>query len=181
MARHLVLVGLMGAGKTTVGERCADLLARPFDHTDALVEATANLSVAGIYEQFGEEQFREHERDAVADVSASPTPLVIACGGGAVLDAGSRDRLRASGVVVWLTAPAAVLGERVARGAAGGEPRPLLRGGSAVSTLDRLAATRAPAYEAAAHAVVATDDRSVDDVAAAAIDVLRSHEAGDRT
>jgi shikimate kinase len=49
MARHLVLVGLMGAGKTTVGERCADLLDRPFVDTDALVEATANLSVEGIY------------------------------------------------------------------------------------------------------------------------------------
>ena len=173
-ARHLVLVGLMGAGKTTVGERCAEKLGRPFVDTDDLIEATAQLSVADIFDQFGEAHFRELERQAVADVAASPTPLVIACGGGAVLDADSRRVLRANGVVVWLQAPPSVLGERVA----GNRARPLLHDGTPVDTLERLALTRAPAYEAAAHAVVDTADRDVDDVARLALDALDAENAG---
>lgn len=166
--RHLVLVGLMGAGKTTVGQRCAELLDRPFVDTDELVEATAHLPVASIFDELGEVAFRELERQAVADVAASPAPLVIACGGGAVLDPGSRRALRANGVVVWLQAPASVLSERVA----GDEARPLLRDAAPVTTLERLALTRAPAYEAAAHAVVDTAGRDVDDVARLALDAL---------
>jgi shikimate kinase len=167
-SRHLVLVGLMGAGKTTVGQRCAELLDRPFVDTDELVEATAHLSVAAIFDELGEAAFRELERQAVADVCASPTPLVIACGGGAVLDADSRRALRADGVVVWLQAPASVLSERVA----GDDARPLLRDAAPVTTLQRLALTRAPAYEAAAHAVVDTAGRDVDEVAHLALEVL---------
>jgi shikimate kinase len=168
--RHLVLVGLMGAGKTSVGERCAARLGRPFVDTDDLVEATAHMTVAEIFDTLGEAQFRELERAAVADVSASPDPLVIACGGGAVLDAQSRTRLRATGVVVWLQAPAAELSERVDAAAT---ERPLLRGGTAVSTLERLAAVRAPAYEAAAHVVVDTSGRSLDEVASLVVGVYQ--------
>lgn len=163
--RHLVLVGLMGAGKTTVGERCAEILDRPFVDTDEVVEVTAHLSVAEIFEQFGETYFRDLERQAVADVAASPAPLVIGCGGGAVLDAASRRALRDAGVVVWLQAPTAVLEARVG----GGTTRPLLRGGGAAPTLERLAAQRAAAYEAAAHVTVDTADRTIDDVADAVL------------
>src|SRR6476646_4378374 len=133
-ARHLVLIGLMGAGKTTVGERCADLLGRAFLDTDQLVEANTRMGVADLFRHHGEQQFRVLERDAVADACASPEPLVIACGGGAVLDADTRKRLHASGLVVWLQAPPAVLGARVGDGST----RPLLRNGS-VATLGRLA------------------------------------------
>jgi shikimate kinase len=171
--RHLVLVGLMGAGKTTVGERCAEQLDRSFVDTDELVEAHAQMSVAEIFETIGEEHFRALERAAVADVSASPTPLVIACGGGAVLDRVSRDRLRATGVVVWLQAPPAVLGARVAEQQEhAGATRPLLRDAGAIATLERLASVRAPAYEAAAHAVVDTTGRSVDEVVELVLDEL---------
>jgi shikimate kinase len=175
---HLVLVGLMGVGKTTVGERCAAALDRPFVDTDDLVEATAHLSVPEIFDTLGEPAFRALERTAVADASASPSPLVIACGGGAVLDAESRTRLRSTGVVLWLQAPPAVLNDRVARAGeaadtSGARERPLLRSG-AVSTLERLALVRAPAYEAAAHAVIDTTGRTVDEVAAAALEVFRA-------
>ncbi|HEY7107331.1 MAG TPA: shikimate kinase [Acidimicrobiia bacterium] len=160
--RHLVLVGLMGAGKTTVGTRCAARMGRDFVDTDQLVEATAGISVAEVFERDGEAAFRELERAAVRDACASPAPLVIACGGGAVLDAGSRAVLQASGLVVWLQAPAAVLGARV--GSA--EDRPLLGGeAGAVTTLERLAVLRAPAYEAAAEITIDTDGRTVDEVA----------------
>jgi shikimate kinase len=172
--RHLVLVGLMGAGKTTVGERCAEHLGRPFVDTDDLVESHAQMSVAEVFRTLGDEQFRTLERAAVADVSASPSPLVIATGGGAVLDAESRRRLRATGVVVWLQAPAAVLGARVAEQQdRDGTERPLLRD-DAIPTLERLGALRAPAYEAAAHAVVDTTGRSVDEVVDVVLDELAS-------
>jgi len=169
---HLVLVGLMGAGKTTVGERCARVLDRPFVDTDDLVEATAHATVAEIFEQFGEAHFRVLERQVVADVTASPAPLVIACGGGAVLDAGSRRALHDAGVVVWLQAPTSVLEARVGDG----DGRPLLRGG-ATSTLDRLASQREPMYEAVAHAVVDTAGLTVDEVAET---VLAAAEGSDR-
>jgi shikimate kinase len=161
--KHLVLVGLMGAGKTTVGERCAAQLSRSFVDTDRLVEASAGMTVAEIFDQDGEARFRELERTAVADACASPVPLVIACGGGAVLDAENRRRLRDTAVVVWLRASPAELGARVGRAS----HRPLLRSGApAAATLERLTQLRAPAYEAAAHLTVDTDARSVDDVVA---------------
>jgi shikimate kinase len=161
-ARHLVLVGLMGAGKTTVGRRCAAALDRGFLDTDELVEANTGISVPEIFERDGEAAFREYERAAVRDACASPVPLVIACGGGAVLDPGSRALLRARGTVVWLQASPEVLGARVGAG----KDRPLLGGEQgAVTTLERLATMRAPAYEAAADVVVDTDGCSVAQVA----------------
>jgi shikimate kinase len=172
--RHLVLVGLMGAGKTTVGQRCATRLERPFVDTDQLVEAGTGMTVSEIFSRDGEAHFRELERAAVADVCASPTPLVIACGGGAVLDADNRRRLRDTGVVVWLRASPAELGARVG----GRADRPLLRGGTpAAVTLERLTEMRAPAYEAAAHLTVDTGACSVDDVVTRVLEGWRSWNA----
>lgn len=165
--RHLALVGLMGAGKTTVGRLCAARLERPFVDTDQLVETTTGCTVAEIFEQEGEAKFRELERSAVADACASPTPLVIACGGGAVLDPRSRTLLRKTSVVVWLRAAPAELGERVGTD---GE-RPLLRGeGGTVAALERLTALRVFAYEATADIPVETDGLSVDSVAVSVIE-----------
>ena len=171
--RHLVLVGLMGAGKTTVGQRCAEVLDRAFLDTDDLVEANTRMGVAEIFEHHGEQQFRILERDAVADACASPAPLVIACGGGAVLDAENRRRLRAAGVVVWLQASPAALGARVTADADG--ERPLLAGPApATATLERLGAQREPSYEAAAHLQVDTEGRTVDEVAATVVKEFRA-------
>jgi shikimate kinase len=173
---HLVLVGLMGAGKTTVGERCAELLDRTFLDTDQLVEASTGMSVAELFRHDGEAQFRLLERDAITDACASPVPLVLACGGGAVLDPENRRRLRAAGLVVWLRASPAVLDERV--GAQGGADRPLLSGStSTTTTLERLSRQREPAYEATAHRRIDTEGRTVDDVAAAVIEEYRAWNA----
>jgi shikimate kinase len=174
----LVLVGMMGAGKTSVGRECAAELSRPFVDTDELVEATAGLRVAEIFESQGESGFRALERVAVADVCASPEPLVIACGGGAVLDPDSRRLLRESGVVIWLRAEPSVLSGRVG---ASGAVRPLLAGsGSAPAavTLERLAELRADVYAAAAHVVVDTDDQSVAEVAAAVVRAFAASGSG---
>lgn len=169
--RHLVLVGLMGAGKSTVGRRCAERLGRVFVDVDDLVEAAAGRSVPEIFATDGEAAFRERERVALAEACASPGLLVIACGGGAMLDPANRECARAHGCVVWLTADPATLAARVGRGAAR-ERRPLLADGDPEATLDRLAGERADAYAAAAHARVDTAGRSVDEVASAALEEL---------
>jgi shikimate kinase len=142
--RHLVLVGLMGAGKTTVGAACATRLARPFVDTDDVVEANTGMTVAELFAHEGEARFRELERQAVVDACATPAPAVIACGGGAVIDGDNRRRLHQAGFVVWLQAAPATLMARVKIGA----ERPLLDGRS-TATLERLAVVRAAAYEAA--------------------------------
>ena len=164
--RHLVLVGLMGAGKSTVGALCATRLGRPFVDTDDLVEVVAGGRVADVFAQ-GEETFRALERDAVADASASPAPLVIACGGGAVLDARNRAQLQQSGFVVWLQGEPAVLADRVE---ADRVERPLLAADRPVVVLTELAAARAGAYEAVADVAVPTDDRTPAQVADAVLE-----------
>ncbi len=161
-AEHLVLVGLMGAGKSTVGAECARRLDRPFVDTDELVEAVTGATIGELFATVGEQAFRAHERAAVADACASPVPAVISCGGGAVLDPQNRRRLRNRGVVVWLRAAPDVLADRVR---ADGVDRPLLGVAGAVTTLERLAVARHDAYEAAAHAVIDTDGQAVAEVA----------------
>jgi shikimate kinase len=168
--RHLVLVGLMGAGKTTVGQRCAELLGRDFLDTDELVVASAGVPFDDIWAAEGEQGFRARERVAVADAVASPVPLVISCGGGAVLDADNRRALRSRGVVVWLVASSTELASRLVHD----DSRPLLEGRDKTATLERLGLQREPAYEAAAHLRVETDGRRVDDVAAAVVEEYRA-------
>jgi shikimate kinase len=163
---HLVLIGLMGAGKTTVGRRCARKLDRALVDTDDVVVAQAGMTIDDIFRHAGgEARFRELERAAIADIVASPAPLVIATGGGAVLDPENRKSLRANAVVVWLRAPVDVLAERVGDG----NVRPLLHGDprAALARLDKL---REPAYEATAHRVVETAGKTLDEVTDAVLD-----------
>ena len=162
--QQLVLVGLMGAGKSTVGALCAQRLGRAFVDTDDLIVAQAAMPVEEIFRTGGEARFRELERSVVADVCASPVPLVIASGGGAVVDADNRRRLRDAGVVVWLHAPTEVLAARVGDGAT----RPLLAG-DPHGALARLSAARQDAYSAAADRVIETEGRNVDEVADAVL------------
>jgi shikimate kinase len=170
--RHLIFVGLMGSGKTTVGKRCAEVLGRPFVDTDELVEAGSGQTVAALFATVGEAGFRAVERQAVADACASPTPVVISCGGGAVLDPDNRRHLQASGRVVWLRAPAAVLAERIGSTSA----RPLLANGNPEVTLERLSTLRAGTYAAIAEATIDTDSLAVEEVVDRVLRELVSQE-----
>jgi len=161
---HLVLIGMMGAGKTSVGARCADVLGRPFVDVDEVVEATTRRSVAEIFAEDGETGFRALESRALADACSSPQPLVIAVGGGAMEDPENRRVVARAGTVVWLTAEPHELARRVGLDAAGSRPK-LAGPGSTVEVLERLLARRAVVYEGVADLALSTDGLDVDAVA----------------
>jgi len=146
---HVVLVGLMGVGKSTVGRRLAKELQRPFADVDEQVELRAGRTIPGIFSDEGEPVFRAIEAEVLADLLGRPTPLVLAAGGGVVTTPENRAALTDSGAfVVWLRASTEFLAART-------DPthRPLLAG-DAAGTLTRLLAERSPLYELVADAVV---------------------------
>jgi shikimate kinase len=147
----------MGAGKTTVGRVLAERLGVGFRDTDADVEAVAGRSVAAIFVESGEEAFRALERDAVAEALRTHDG-VLALGGGAVMDEGTRARL-AGRPVVFLRVGLAAAADRVGLGVS----RPLLLG-NVRGRIKRLLDERTPVYEAVAAHTVVTDDRSVEEV-----------------
>lgn len=99
-SRHLVLIGMMGVGKSTVGRALARALGRPFLDSDDAVEARSGRTVADIFAADGEAAFRAVEAEVMAALLDDPRPSVIAAAGGSVLDAGTRERLRSAGTVV---------------------------------------------------------------------------------
>ncbi len=146
---HVVLVGLMGVGKSTVGRRLAKELQRPFADVDEQVELRAGRTIPGIFSDGGEPEFRAIEAEVLADLLARPAPLVLAAGGGVVTTPANRAALADAGAfVVWLRASTEFLAART-------DPthRPLLAG-DAAGTLTRLLAERSPLYELVADAVV---------------------------
>jgi shikimate kinase len=155
--RHLVLVGLMGTGKTTVGREVAARLGRAFSDSDELIEARTGTTVREIFRAEGEPAFRVHEAAALLDALAADTPSVIAAAGGVVLSPENRAALRSGrAIVVWLRADPVLL---VAR-AATGEHRPLLDD-DPLGTLQRMAAVREQLYAEVADATVDVGSRSV--------------------
>ena len=163
MARNVVLIGFMGAGKSVVGAKLAARLEWTLCDTDQIVESAAGMSVAQIWAAEGEVGFRAREHDAVLRACAGDH-RVIACGGGAILRLRNFSVLKGAGTVVYMRGSREVLLARV--GDAAG--RPLL---GEQGAFDRLLASRAPSYETAADVIVDIDDRSpdqlVDDIMAA--------------
>ena len=152
----IALVGLMGAGKSTIGRRLAQRLGLPFADSDAEIEAAAGLGVAEIFERFGEEEFRARERGVIARLVAGG-PKVIATGGGAFVDAETRALILARCTTIWLDGEVETLAERASR--RGG--RPLLEGKDPLAALERLAEARNPFY-AQAHLKVRGDEAAVE-------------------
>jgi shikimate kinase len=175
--RHLVLIGMMGVGKSSVGRRLALRLGRQFLDTDKLVEEEAGCTVAEIFAAEGEPAFRALEAAAVRRALDSEPYAVIAFGGGAVLDPISRGLARQLALVVWLQAPARELARRVSASMrrAGGTARPLLTsheimgGRSPEQALDEIARQREDSYRAAAHVLVDTSGRSPSQAATAVL------------
>jgi shikimate kinase/3-dehydroquinate synthase len=139
--RSVVLVGMMGAGKTSVGKRLAVKLGLPFVDADAEIEAGAQLTIPEIFERFGEAYFREGERRVIARLLNSG-PQVLATGGGAFMNAQTRETIAARGVSIWLKPDVEVIIARVRK-----KPnRPLLQTEDPEATLRRILAERSPIY-----------------------------------
>ncbi|MDB4897069.1 MAG: shikimate kinase [Firmicutes bacterium] len=167
---NIVLVGLMGAGKSSVGRILAETLGRPFIDTDALITEGAGCSIPEIFAAEGEAGFRSREAAVVADV-AGQDGLVVATGGGVAVSAANREALRRTGVLFWLDAsPAELLRRAAAEGVA---QRPLLAGADPLGKLEALAQARAGAYAAAAHHRVDAAQPAAT-VAAAIMAILRA-------
>ena len=141
LGRTLVLVGLMGAGKTSIGRRVAQRLGVPFTDADAEIEAAANMTIAEIFARDGEAAFRAGERRVISRLLDGPVH-VLATGGGAFMDPATRARIRECGLSIWLRADIDVLLARVARR----RHRPLLNQGDPREVLERLMAVRHPVY-----------------------------------
>lgn len=141
VSKTIVLVGLMGAGKSSIGRRLAQALALPFTDADAEIEAAAGLTVEEIFAREGEPEFRTGERRVIARLLDNPTQ-VLATGGGAFMDAATRALMRERAVTVWLRADVELLLARVSRR----NNRPLLKTGDPRAVLERLIAERYPIY-----------------------------------
>ncbi|HEY1652073.1 MAG TPA: shikimate kinase [Acidimicrobiales bacterium] len=163
--RRILLVGMMGAGKTTTGQLVAHRLGWDYRDSDADVETTTGLTVPELFARDGEAAFRKAEAQVLGTACAAERPAVISVAGGAVLNPDNRRLIRDSGTVIWLRARPQKLADRVGDGAG----RPLL-GDDPGAALAHLAEERAPYYAEVADAVIDVDDLSPDEVADRVLD-----------
>lgn len=164
--QHLVLVGMMAVGKTTVARVAAEQLGRPLFDSDEMIEQRSGRTVREIFADDGEAAFRSLETEMLRVALASEPPAVIAAAGGVVLNPANREALKHSRAhVVWLCADTATLLARVSAGVGVTGHRPLLDEDPA-GTLQRMFRERENLYREVADAVVFVDDRSVEEVVA---------------
>jgi shikimate kinase len=150
--RSLVLVGMMGAGKSSIGRKLAQRLGLPFVDADSEIERAAGMSISDIFTEHGEPYFRAGEARVIARL-LDAGPQVLATGGGAFMHPQSRDAIRAKGISVWLKADHDVLMKRIKRRS----DRPLLKTDDPGETLRRLMAERDPVYAEADVTVLSRD------------------------
>jgi shikimate kinase len=170
--RNVYLIGPMGSGKTAVGRRLATLLGLEFVDSDAEIEKRTGVDIRYIFEKEGEARFRERERDVIADLTALEG-VVMATGGGAILDAANRERLAKTGTVVYLETTLDTLVRRTKAA----KTRPLLMNDDPRAVLERMMLVRRPLYEDAADLRIETTGRQVRAVAADIHQRLRSRVA----
>ena len=175
MTERLVLVGMMGAGKTTVGQLCAARLGWGYFDSDAQVVEETGKTVPELFAEKGEEVFRAEESRVLLEALSSDRPVVVSAAGGVVLSEANRAFIRASGTGVWLRAEVGTLADRVGEG----EGRPLLDADPAVS-LAALDEVRRPLYATVADAVVDVDTLSAEEVAERVLAVLARDPEGTR-
>jgi shikimate kinase len=167
--RSIVMVGLMGAGKTAIGKRLAASLGLPFVDTDKEIEQAAGCTIPEIFARYGEPAFRDGERRVIARLLAGAR-CVLATGGGAFMDGETRAAIRAKGLSVWLKADLDTLVRRTARRS----NRPLLNSGDPREILSNLMKVRYPVYaEADVH--VQSLEAPADETAQRVLDAVRRH------
>jgi shikimate kinase len=170
----IVMVGLMGAGKTSIGRRLAARVGLPFVDADEEIEAAAGSSIEDIFERLGEASFRDGERRVIARLLDGP-PIVLATGGGAFMDPQTRERIAAKAISVWLRADLDTLVRRTSRR----NDRPLLKDGDPREILARLMDRRYPIYQQA-DIVVDSVDAPADETVQNVLDALTAHRAAEQ-
>jgi len=161
------LIGMMGSGKTTVGERAAERLAVLFYDTDRVVAAKTGRTVADIWSEDGEAVFRGLEKEAISE---APVEALAAAGGGAVLDSDNRSAMARGGKIVWLKGRPETLAERLGDA----DERPLLRGPTPrIETLRRILQEREVAYATLATHSLDTDAHGVDEIVSQVVEIWR--------
>lgn len=169
LRRTVVLVGMMGSGKTAIGRALAARLDVPFVDSDAAIEAAAAATIAEIFERDGEKFFRKREAEVLRRLLSGP-PGIVSTGGGAFLAQGNRDDIAQMGVAVWLDAGLNILWERVRQK----DTRPLLRTADPKATLTAIFHERTPIYERAGLKIIVAEDASIEQTTQSVIDTLAS-------
>lgn len=170
--RTIVMVGMMGAGKSSIGRRLANRLGMAFVDADSEIEQAANATIPEIFEQHGEAYFRDGERRVIQRL-LDGDPKVLATGGGAFIQPETRAAIQAGAVSIWLKADRDLLLSRVKRR----NNRPLLKNGDPAEVIDKLIAERYPIYEEAAIHIQSRDvahDAVIEDILAALAEHLGS-------
>jgi len=175
MKTNIALIGFMGTGKTVVGQLLAKKLGKKFVELDLLIEQKAGRSIPEIFQQDGEVVFRELEIEVTKEVSKDKN-LVVACGGGIILNKINIDRLRQQSRIVYLTASLGVILKRVSGD--GGE-RPLLKAASRALNIRELLGFRKPFYKRAADIIINTSELDVEAVAGQVMSKLKDDESFD--
>ncbi len=175
MKTNVALIGFMGVGKSAIGKVLAEKLNKEFIELDDLIEQKAGKSIPQIFQQDGEIAFRELEIEVTKEVSRNKN-LVIACGGGMVLNKINIDRLKKEATIVYLTAPPGIILKRVL---SEGETRPLLKAPNKALSIKELIRFRKPFYERAADVKINTSKLDIDSIAEHIISKLEGNESLD--
>lgn len=168
-AKVVVLVGLMGAGKSTVGRKVATMLGLPFRDVDTEIETVSRMSIPELFETYGEAEFRDLERRVILRL-LDDGPMILATGGGAYMNAETREAIARAGVSIWLNAELDVLMDRVSRR----QNRPLLKNDDPRGVMQRLMEVRYPVYALSDLHVMTRDDKK-EVIAGELIDILIAH------
>ena len=169
LKKTVVLIGMMGAGKTAVGKALAGMLHAPFLDSDAEIEKAANMTIPEIFERDGEPFFRLKERQVISRLLEHEKG-VLSTGGGAYMSAENREIISEYGVAIWLNADLDLLWNRVKHK----DTRPLLRVLDPLGALTKLYKERVPVYAKADLAVVSEPGMSIDDMALRVIEALKT-------
>ncbi len=161
--RHILLIGLMGCGKSTIGRTLSKITGRPLLDTDAVIEEQVGMSIPDIFSRKGEKHFRALETALLRylDESKEPSPCIIATGGGIVVRPANRSLIRRLGFTVWLDAEVPILLQRTAHA----NNRPLLQQNDPKNILEKLTAVRSPFYRETAHRKVDVGSLGVNEIA----------------
>lgn len=161
MKENIILIGYMGSGKTTIGQALADKLSYQFLDTDAYIEEKQNTTISNIFEEYGEEYFRNIETKTIEDMEKNTNHSIVSTGGGLPLRECNGAILKKMGFVVFLSVKKEIVLKRLE----GDTQRPLLQGDNVEQKMEEMLHFRNPIYEYTAHLKVEVDNKTVEEIA----------------